>query len=254
MPRTPRLARALFVLASCRSAGPARSPEHGQSVHAPPAACRDPAATYATYAWLPAEVQAIVTVLIHDDRLSTSITTLENRTVGPFVPGDPAWTRFAAELPELRALLATTGLTAPEATFFVADDIGVWSVPGRCEPDAFNRLAAVLGLRERDQSDGVRVAASASLDGHTLVQRAAGDPLWIVRAREVDTLLGWLRRLDDPRPNPFSEQLHAERDRGVVRVYLADWSVHTSKHYLVTGTQLQGRTIIDCFVGMVDKP
>jgi hypothetical protein len=270
-----RLALALLVLAGCRPDGPSRAAEDERlsAPNVPPVTsgepglarrslpvaptrraaptCRDPAATYATYAWLPAEVQSIVTVRVHDERLPLSITALEHRTHGPFVAGDPAWTRFAAELPDLRALLATTGLDAPEATFFLAGDIGVWSVPGRCEPDAFAGLVAALGLRERP--GGPRVATPASPDRHALVQRAPGGPLWLVRARDLDALLRWLGGLGGPAPHYFGEQLRSEQGRGVVRVYLADWVTHTTKYHLVTGADVQGGASTFCFATVIDE-
>lgn len=275
-----RLALALLVLAGCRPDGPSRAAEGERfsPPNLPPVtsggpglarrsgvdrqvaptrrsapACRDPAATYATYDWLPAEVQSIVTVRPHDERLPLSITALENRTHGPFVAGDPAWTRFAAELPDLRALLATTGLDAPEATFFLAGDVGVWSVPGRCEPDAFAGLVAALGLREREGLNGIHVASPASPDRHALVQRAPGGPLWLVRARDLDLLLRWLGGLGGPAPHYFGVQLRSEQGRGVVRVYLADWVAQTTKYHLVTGADIQGGSATYCFGTVIDE-
>ncbi|MCY1056213.1 hypothetical protein [Nannocystis sp. SCPEA4] len=177
---------------------------------------------------------------LQDSSLPTSFATFEKFALGPFVRDAP-WTRFAADFPDLRALLTAARLKPREAVFFLtSDDIGVWAVPGSCERGEFERIAAALALVP-EQVEGLPSAAIAARHprtGHALVQFSPGAPLWITRAETVDALLTRLDTSNGSAGEFFAEELRDNRGGSALRICFFDASGSRYTRYDISGANL----------------
>lgn len=204
-PRAQPIAAFALSLVVCRPTdrGPAPPPPPETTPHDAPAAtptaappgptsantCDDPTITLAGFAWLPAEARAFLSVHLHDKRLAVSLAALVHSTPSRVFPTD-----FNADLTDLRALLRTAKLDPPEAVHFRAgDEVGVWAVPGSCEPDGFGRVAAALGFEVRVAPGPTPVTfATSPTPGRFALVHHPGGPLWITGADQVGPLLTWI--------------------------------------------------------------
>lgn len=239
-----------LALAACRPAGDEASPPLAlagppadasptTAPEAPPSAppttaCEDPALTLARFAWLPAEARAFLSVHLHDGQLAVSLATFVQSPPSRVFPTD-----FYADLTDLRALLRAAGLDPREAVYFRAGpDVGVWVVPGSCEPDGFARVAAALGLgvRVAPGPSPVPFATSPPPNRFALVHRPGG-PLWITGADQVGPLLAWIAGLGGGSWAECVEALPLDEPRATLRIFQRTDEGGFRQHS-ITGTRL----------------
>lgn len=208
--------------ASASEAPPATSaseaPPPATASEAPTEVCADPETTFGGFAWVPAEVRAFVSVKLRYGELPTSLGTLKRSPHGH----DQFGTDFDADLRDLRALLTAAKLDVGEALFFRArPDVSVWAVPGSCEPEAFARVAAALGLEVRVAPGPwpITFATGAAPNRFALVHNPSGGPLWLTGADQLGSVLAFIHGLSGDSWAECEQALRLDRPHAVIRVF-----------------------------------